>query len=34
MPVFFPLEEGKRRKWKLVRRIGGLFKKRIVGVTD
>lgn len=34
MPVFFPMEERKRRKWKLVRRIGGLFKKRIVGVTD
>lgn len=34
MPVFFHMEERKRRKWKLVRRIGGLFKKRIVGVTD
>jgi multidrug efflux pump subunit AcrB len=34
MPVFFPMEERKRRKWKVVRRIGGLFKRRIVGVTD
>ena len=34
MPVFFPMEKRKRRKWKLVRRIGGFFKKRIVGVTD
>lgn len=34
MPVFFPMEEKKRRKWKVLRRIGRLFKKRIVGVTD
>lgn len=34
MPVFFPMEERKRREWKLIRRIGGLFKRRIVGVTD
>ena len=34
MPVFFPMEERKRRTWKVVRRIGGLFKRRIVGVTD
>ena len=34
MPVFFPMEERKRRTWKVVQRLGGLFKRRNVGVTD
>lgn len=34
MPVFFPMEERKRRKWKLVRRIRGLIKRKDVWVTD
>ena len=34
MPVFFPMEERKRRTWKVVQRLGGLFKRKNVGVTD
>lgn len=30
MPVFFPMEERKKREWKLVRRIGGLLKRKDV----
>ena len=30
MPVFFPLEDRKKREWKLVRRIGGLLKRKDV----
>ena len=30
MPVFFPMEERKMKKWKLVRRIGGLLKRKDV----
>ena len=30
MPVFFPMEDRKKRDWKLVRRIGGLLKRKDV----
>ena len=30
MPVFFPMENRKEREWKLVRRIGGLLKRKDV----
>ena len=30
MPVFFPMEDRKKREWKLVRRIGGLLKRKDV----
>lgn len=30
MPVFFPMEDRKKREWKLVRRIGGLLKRKNV----